>query len=81
MTAKVTMPAARLCIFCEHFSWSAEEMWGMGGEYTGPMFEGGDASCAKKHFGSTYPKTDAEYREVILHGTECPDFAQVELGE
>lgn len=45
----MTIPK-QLCIFCEYFEWSAEEMWGMGSTQTGPMMSGGDAQCYKGHF-------------------------------
>lgn len=80
----MTIPK-QLCIFCEHFDWSAEEMWGMGSTQTGPMFEGGDATCAKGHFGGrfdydsnipTRPSDDAEWRKLIFMGAKCKDYSE-----
>ena len=42
--------AEKLCIFCRHFDWSAEEMYGMGSTMTGPMFEGGFSRCRKGRY-------------------------------
>lgn len=68
----------KLCIFCEHFHWSKEEMWGMGSTMTGPMFEGGDATCDKGHMKDTpTPYDEAEYRAIILRGAKRPDYKQV----
>ena len=73
----------QLCIFCEHFNWSEEEMWGMGSTQTGPMMSGGDAQCAKGHFeskGSEYidvrPSDDSEWRKLIFRGAKCPDYSE-----
>jgi hypothetical protein len=73
----------QLCIFCEHFNWSAEEMWGMGSTQTGPMFDGGDASCAKGHFREkrgeyipTRPSDDSEWRQLIFRGANCKDYSE-----
>jgi hypothetical protein len=73
----------QLCIFCEHFNWSKEEMWGMGSTQTGPMFEGGDANCAKGHFERkpgeyvpTRPSDDSEWRALIFRGAKCRDYSE-----
>jgi hypothetical protein len=68
----------RLCLFCEHFSWSSESMWGMGSTLTGPMMEGGHADCAKGVFQSTYPESDDDWRAIILHGVQCKKFKERE---
>lgn len=49
----------KLCIFCNHFHWRAEEQCGMGSTMTGPMMTGGDASCRKGHLSieALNPKT------------------------
>ena len=69
----------RLCIFCQHFSWSKEEMWGMGSTLTGPMMEGGQAKCAKGHIGERdwgeTPCDDDDWRRIILTAVKCKDFA------
>lgn len=80
----------KLCIFCKHFNWSAEEMWGMGSTMTGPMFEGGDGCCNKGHFNfdyiahpkkyiSTRPKDEEQFRDLILTGENCQDYEQVKV--
>lgn len=74
----------QLCIFCEHFDWSAEEMWGMGSTLTGPMCSGGDATCAKDHF--TYddprrPNDAAEWRALIFKGANCKDYKERHGGD
>jgi hypothetical protein len=73
----------KLCIFCEHFDWTAEEMWGMGSTMTGPMFDGGWAKCRKGHYGDygdlEAPKDESDYRRVILRGMECKDYQQVAM--
>ena len=68
---------SKLCIFCIHFNWSKEEMWGMGSTQTGPMFEGGDACCKKGHYNGLYntPEDENEYRKIILRAAECSDYA------
>lgn len=73
----------QLCIFCEHFDWSAEEMWGMGSTQTGPMFSGGDATCAKGHFEAkkgeyidVRPDDAAAWRALIFRGANCLDYKQ-----
>ena len=66
------------CLFCNHFTWSEERMWGMGSEYTGPMMEGGWAECAKKHFKNLErPEDEQDFRRIILMGEQCPDYDQV----
>lgn len=68
----------QLCIFCKHFKWTKEEMWGMGSTQTGPMFEGGWAECGKKQFKNLEaPDDEADYRRVILLGTNCKFFEPV----
>jgi hypothetical protein len=71
----------KLCLFCNHFRWSKEEMWGMGSTMTGPMFEGGSATCGKGHADDTwlYPDDEKEYRKIVLHAQTCPDYDQVEV--
>ena len=71
----------KLCIFCQHFSWSKESMWGMGSTQTGPMFEGGSAACGKGHSDNSwlYPEDEKEYRTIILHAEKCKDYEQVKL--
>ena len=68
----------KLCIFCKHFNWTAEEMGGMGSTLTGPMMEGGWAECNKGHYKQLERPTDeAEYRAVIIQGQDCKDYEQV----
>ena len=66
----------KLCIFCKHFNWSKEEMWGMGSTQTGPMFEGGDTRCKKNHYAGldNYPTDEAEYRAIIIRARKCSDY-------
>ena len=72
----------KLCLFCSHFDFSAEEMWGMGSTMTGPMFGGGDATCAKGHFEKcgedidVRPTDASEWRKLIFHGAKCKDYQQ-----
>ena len=64
----------QLCIFCKHFKWSREEMWGMGSTQTGPMFEGGDATCAAGKFAGEWenkPSDEEEFRKIILRANNC----------
>jgi hypothetical protein len=69
------VPTERLCIFCAHFRWTKEEMWGMGSTMTGPMMEGGWAECAKKRFKDLEaPDDEADFRRVIMQATGCPDY-------
>lgn len=69
----------KLCLFCQHFSWSKEEMWGMGSEYTGPMFEGGDASCGKGHdWPVSYPGDENDFRLIVIKAQTCADYLEVE---
>ena len=72
----------KLCLFCTHFRWTAEEMWGMGSELTGPMFEGGWAECEKKHFGQwgslEKPEDEKDFREVVIKAMNCKDYNQVQ---
>ena len=70
----------RLCLFCEHFSWSEESMWGMGSTLTGPMMEGGDAVCAKGHY-SERPTDDDAWRKIIVRAVKCPDFSERSDGD
>ena len=72
---KEALLGVQLCIFCEHFSWSKEEQWGMGSTMTGPMMSGGDAVCAKGHFDER-PESDDDWRRIILHAVKCPDFKE-----
>jgi len=73
------MSAEKLCIFCKHFRWSAEEMWKMGSTMTGPMMTGGDANCRKGH-GAEWgcPGDEEDFRKIILTAAKCKDYAQVE---
>ncbi len=72
----------KLCIFCKHFKWTKESMWGMGSTMTGPLMEGGWATCAKKRFKHLEaPEDEAEFRAVILKGEKCPKFEVVSLEE
>ena len=67
----------KLCIFCKHFKWKAEEMWGMGSTMTGPMMEGGDAACSKGHYEGKYPiypEDEEDFRTIILRGQDCQDY-------
>lgn len=69
----------KLCIFCVHFRWSKEELWMMGSTGTGPMMEGGDASCDKGHGKDwTQPYDEGDFRRIIIHAQTCPDYEQVE---
>ena len=56
-------------------------MWGEGGTLTGPMFEGGSATCGKGHADNSwlYPEDESEYRRIVLHAEACPDYDQVEV--
>lgn len=78
----------KLCIFCEHFSWEKESMWGMGSTMTGPMMDGGQAKCAMGKFPEyrdgddegymlTYPEDESEYRKLILRGQNCDSYSPV----
>ena len=70
----------KLCMFCTHFRWSKEEMWGMGSTLTGPMFSGGDAACKKGHGASwCRPENEGEFREIILTARQCPDYDEVKV--
>lgn len=71
----------KLCLFCNHFNWSAREMWGMGSTATGPMFDGGSANCGKGHSDETwlYPDDEVEYRKIVIHAETCPDYDQVKV--
>jgi hypothetical protein len=66
----------KLCIFCKHFRWRKEEMWGMSSTLTGPMFEGGDSTCAKGHYEglANFPENEEEYRQIILRAERCKDY-------
>lgn len=69
----------KLCIFCKHFSWEKESIWGMGSTQTGPMMEGGWAECAMRHFQELEaPEDEADFRRVILKGENCDDYEVAE---
>lgn len=73
------MTPEKLCIFCKHFRWSAERAWGMGSTQTGPMYEGGNATCKAGQFKGewdTWPNDEAEYRAIILRAKDCPEYVQ-----
>lgn len=84
MTERKPLLGVRLCLFCEHFSWSKEEMWGMGSTLTGPMMDGGQARCAKEHIGEEHgmggygetPSDDDDWRRIILTAVKCKDYAE-----
>ena len=70
----------KLCIFCKHFNWQTEEMWGMGSTMTGPMFEGGDATCSAGQFKGQWdnrPRDEVQYRRIILRGQSCEHYEEV----
>jgi hypothetical protein len=48
----------------------------MGSTQTGPMFEGGDAACAKGHYKglNNFPCDEADYRRIIIRGNTCEDW-------
>ena len=74
------MPAEKLCLFCKHFRWKKEEMYGMGSTMTGPMFRGGDSSCNKGHQEAcNYPSDEEEFRRIVLAAEKCPDYRQVDV--
>ena len=74
------MTPEKLCIFCKHFQWAKEEMWGMGSTYTGPMMEDGWATCAAgKYDELQFPSDEEDYRRVILKGVDCADYEQVDI--
>jgi hypothetical protein len=67
----------KLCIFCKNFNWSKEEMWGMGSTQTGPMMEGGDATCAAGKYAGMWnnaPTDESEFRSIILRGENCDAY-------
>lgn len=75
-----TAPLEKLCIFCVHFRWAPETMWGMGSTLTGPMMEGGDATCAAGQYAGRWdnrPEDEEEYRAIILRGITCQKYKQV----
>ncbi len=68
----------KLCIFCQHFTWSKESMWGMGSTMTGPMMGGGDTQCDKGHEEIFhYPEDEEDFRKIILFARKCQDYEQV----
>lgn len=72
--------AEKLCIFCEHFRWKKEEQWGMGSTLTGPMMEGGNASC-DAGMATDWPymmDDESDWRRVIVTAQKCPEYKQVE---
>lgn len=70
----------KLCIFCTHFNWTKEEMWGMGSTQTGPMFDGGDARCSKGHGSSwTPPDDESDLRKIFLTAASCSDYDEAKL--
>ncbi len=74
----------KLCIFCKHFTWTKESMWGMGSTMTGPMMEGGWAVCGAGHYGNGFkdlemPEDEADYRRVIMRGANCKDYDRVDI--
>jgi hypothetical protein len=67
----------KLCIFCKHFRWEEEPMWGMGSTLTGPMMVGGDATCAAGQFEGKWdnrPRDEVDWRQIILRGEDCPKY-------
>lgn len=72
----------KLCLFCEHFVWRKEEMWGMGSTMTGPMFEGGDSNCRKGHREIFhYPNDESDFRRIVLFAEKCLDYKQVQINQ
>ena len=72
----------KLCIFCEHFRWKSEEVWGMGSTQTGPMFDGGDATCEAGQYKGEWeyqsrPDDEVDFRQIILRGQNCKHYKQV----
>jgi hypothetical protein len=66
----------KLCIFCTKFRWAEESCWGMGSTMTGPMMEGGDATCAAGKFSDwPRPRDENDWRELILRGEKCDAYA------
>ena len=74
------MAYEKLCLFCIHFRWMKEEMWGMGSTLTGPMFHRGETICKKGH-GKEWdePENEKEYRQIILTAETCNDYEQVKI--
>ena len=70
----------KLCVFCKHFQWSKEEIWGMGSTQTGPMFSGGDALCDKGHGRDwVLPDDEEDWRRIIVTAINCKDYEQVKI--
>ncbi|MES2973428.1 MAG: hypothetical protein V4757_07455 [Pseudomonadota bacterium] len=70
----------KLCIFCTHFNWSEESCWGHGSTMTGPMMEGGDATCAAGQYSGRWdnrPTNETEYRDIILRAEGCSEYLPV----
>lgn len=67
----------KLCIFCKHFRWSEESCWGHGSTMTGPMMEGGDATCEAGQYKGEWddrPSNEEDFRKIILRGQNCPHY-------
>jgi hypothetical protein len=69
----------KLCIFCKHFKWSTERAWGMGSTQTGPMYEGGDATCAAGQYtgdweNGRFLEDEDDFRKIILRGEKCEKY-------
>lgn len=67
----------KLYIFCKHFKWSEESIWGMGSTMTGPMMEGGDATCSAGKYSGKWdnkPTDENEFRAIILRGENCDAY-------
>lgn len=70
--------AEKLCVFCKHFQWAKESQWGMGSTMTGPMMEGGNATCAAgKYEDWPFPEDEDDWRKLILRGEDCDGYEPV----
>jgi hypothetical protein len=69
----------KLCLWCQHFCWTKESMWGMGSTMTGPMMEGGDFKCEVGHKWDVWQPDDQEdWRKVVVKAQTCPDYEQID---
>lgn len=67
------MEPEKLCVFCEHFNWSAVE-YTYYSTLTGGSTDGG-ASCNKMHYYEERPGDNGELHALFARAEECTDYS------
>ncbi len=62
----------KLCVFCEHFKWSASESTGC--DTCGPTHEHAECKAEVPQFDYEIPDDSDDFRALILKATNCQHY-------